>query len=80
MTHDSDLGFRYHHRKSGDVEIRRNGRLATVLRGRSADKFRRDTQGCTEHEAQRFMARLTGNYKRGNEKAAREHPKNRDRD
>jgi hypothetical protein len=30
-------------------------------------------------EPQLVMARWTGNYKRGNERAAREHPRNRGR-
>jgi len=28
---------------------------------------------------QELMARITGNYKRGNERIARDHPRNRDR-
>jgi hypothetical protein len=74
---DTDLGFGYRLRKNGEVEILRHGSLATLLRGRGADKFRRDVEECTDHEAQQLMARLTGNYKRGNEHAARGHPRNR---
>jgi hypothetical protein len=30
-----------------------------------------------EGDGQELMARLTGNYKRGNERLARQHPRNR---
>lgn len=74
---EAGLGFSYRVRKSGEVEILREGRLVTVLRGRSAENFERDAAAATGPEAQQLMARLTGNYKRGNERAARRHPRNR---
>jgi hypothetical protein len=63
---------------SGDREVRvtRAGRVVTVLRGGAADRFLADV---TVGDLQRVMARVTGNYKRGNERAAREHPRNRRR-
>lgn len=74
---DFDLGFRHRSRKSGDIEILHRGRLAATLRGRSAEKFKHRTEGLSGPEAQQLMARLTGSYKRGNERTAREHPRNR---
>lgn len=62
-----DLGFTYRIRKDGRVEIFHRGRLAATLRGHDAEDF---AQGVGEEgsaEAQQLMARLTGNYKRGNE-------------
>lgn len=54
------------------------GKVATVLRNRKADEFldavADDAGG---QDAQELMARLTGNYKRGNERAARQHPRQR---
>ncbi|MCP3973150.1 MAG: hypothetical protein GY720_01510 [bacterium] len=59
-------GFTYAARKSGEVEIRHHGRIATVLRGRKATKFLTEVES---RDAQQLMARLTGNYKRGNERS-----------
>ena len=71
-----DLGFTYRVRKSGEIEIRHRGCLATVLRGRAAVDFLAEAETGFA-AAQGAMARLTGNYKRGNERAARQHPRNR---
>lgn len=58
-------GFTYSARKNGEVEIRHHGRIATVLRGHKATKFLTDIES---RDPQQLMARLTGNYKRGNER------------
>ncbi len=71
-----DLGFTYRVRKSGEIEIRHGGRLAATLRGRAAADFLAEAETGFA-AAQGAMARLTGNYKRGNERAARQHPRNR---
>ena len=60
-------GFDWTRRKSGDVVITHHGREATVLRGVKADRFVADL-GATDDDGQALMARLTGNYKRGNER------------
>lgn len=52
------------------------GRVAATLRGRRAEEFVAEVGGGDEQE---LMARTTGNYKRGNERFAREHPRNRGR-
>lgn len=72
-----DLGFTFTARKTGDVEIHHHGRLATTLRGARAADFLDEMDGCDHASAQQLMARLTGNYKRGNERKASEHPRNR---
>ena len=72
-----DLGFSYRARKNGDVEILHHGRLATTLRGTDAADFRQDVEEGTDADAQQLMARLTGNYKHGNERTAKNHPRNR---
>ncbi len=71
-----DLGFTYRVRKSGEIEIRHRGRVAATLRGRAAVDFLAEAE-VSFAAAQGAMARLTGNYKRGNERAARQHPRNR---
>jgi hypothetical protein len=72
----SPEGFDYAVRRNGDVVISHRGRRATVLRGGRAGEFIDEVEG---GDAQQVMARWTGNYKRGNERAAREHPRNEGR-
>ncbi|MFN0183334.1 MAG: hypothetical protein ACKVQR_05880 [Aquabacterium sp.] len=73
----ADLGFNFRRRKNGDVEILHHGRVASTLRGRDADDFLAEVSDPASPDAQQLMARLTGNYKRGNERLAGEHPRNR---
>jgi hypothetical protein len=42
-----------------------------------AKEFLAELVGAGEEEIQQEMARLTGNYKRGNERTAANHPRNR---
>ncbi len=67
-------GFSWTRRKSGEVVIEHHGRRAAVLRGRRAEDFLDDV---TLGDDQEVMARATGNYKRGNERVSRNHPRNR---
>ena len=66
-------GFSHRLRKNGDVELLHHGRTATVLRGTAAARFLIDVDN---DDPQELMARLTGNYKHGNERTAKEHPRN----
>lgn len=66
-------GFVYELRSNGTIMIKHHGRLATTLRGSTAAKFLVEVQVGDEQE---LMARVTGNYKRGNERAAKNHPRN----
>jgi hypothetical protein len=59
---------------SDEVVISHHGRHATTLRGTAADLFIADVE---DDDPQELMARLTGNYKHGNERTARDHPRNR---
>ena len=68
-------GFDYETR-GGDVVITHHGRRATVLRGPAAVRFLADVE---DDDPQELMARLTGNYKRGNERMGKDHPRNRGR-
>lgn len=66
-------GFDFEQR-GGEVVIRHHGIKATVLRGDRATQFLEDVGS---GDPQELMARVTGNYKRGNERTARQHPRNR---
>jgi len=57
-------GFTYDVR-GDDVVISHHGRRATTLRGAKAEQFLADVES---GEPQLLMARLTGNYKHGNER------------
>jgi len=59
-----------------DVVITHHGRRATTLRGSSAQQFLIEVE---QDDPQQLMARMTGNYRRGNERTARNHPRNRSR-
>ncbi|WP_223628322.1 hypothetical protein [Microbacterium sp. EST19A] len=70
MGAPSDFEFQV---RGEDVVIRHHGKTATTLRGASAQEFLAQV----EHgDPQLLMARVTGNYRRGNERAARQHPRN----
>ena len=66
----SDLGFTYTI-KNDAVTVYHDGRKATVLRGRKALEFMDEAETASFAAMQQLMARLTGNYKRGNERHAR---------
>jgi len=74
---EEGLGFSYRARKNGDVEIARHGARVAILRGRVARDFLVAIESCAPAEAQQRMARLTGNYRRGSERTAENHPRNR---
>lgn len=68
-------GFEYTVR-GADVVITHRGKAATTLRGDKAAAFLEDVE---LSDPQELMARLTGNYRRGNERQARNHPRSRGR-
>jgi len=72
----NDLGFIFLETKKGEVLIKHRGKRATTLRGHQARAFLEDIECLTFGEQQQAMARLTGNYKRGNERVAKNHPRN----
>ena len=71
-----DLGFTHRTRKSGATEILHLGRLASTLRGPDATDFLAEVEAGSFADAQQLMARITGNYKHGNERLAGRHPRN----
>ena len=68
-------GFAYE-RIGAAVVISHHGRRAGTLRDAAAERFLADV---VDEDPQELMARLTGNYKRGNERTAKNHPRNRRR-
>lgn len=74
---EGDLGFSMLRRKSGEVCILHRGRVAATLRGPKAAAFLDELAAGSEADGQQLMARLTGNYRRGNERQAQRHPRNR---
>ncbi len=70
-------GFSYQATRNGDVLIQREGRTVTHLRHGAARDFLAEVDGAAEGDAQETMARYTGNYRRGNERLAARHPRNR---
>ncbi len=69
-------GFQFEERSGGVVVITHRGKHATTLRDGRAATFLAEV---AEGDAQLVMARWTGNYKRGNERMAKDHPRNRGR-
>lgn len=65
-------GFEYVERGT-TVIIEHHGRVVTTLRGERAARFLAEVRA---GDPQDVMARWTGNYRRGNERAARQHPRN----
>jgi hypothetical protein len=69
--------FSYRATADGEVAIRRGGSVVTVLRGSKASAFLARVSNASVEDQQLEMARATGNYRRGNERAAAAHPRNR---
>ena len=72
-----DLRFTYRTRKNGDVEVLHHGKRASTLRGADAHRFLAELREAGYRDGQQLMARLTGNYRRGNERTASNHLRNR---
>ena len=53
--------------KDGKVFIYYRGKLVKSLKGQSAQRFLDKIAAASPHEAQLVMAKITGNFKRGNE-------------
>jgi hypothetical protein len=61
--------FAYRVNKNNTVFVDWNGRQVTILNGKEAERFlARISQASDEKECQLIMAKVTGNFKRGNER------------
>lgn len=74
---NGDLGFGFEVRQNGEVAIVHRHRLAAILRGQAARQFVVQANELPDAALQQVMARVTGNYKRGNERTAADHPRSR---
>jgi len=66
-------GFRFDERRT-EVAITHHRRHAVTLRGAAASRFLAAVDA--GEDEQELMARVTGQYRRGNERTARSHPRN----
>ena len=61
--------FSYQITKNGSIFLEFNGRVVKVLKGKEAKKFLESMQAVKdEKEEQLILAKITGNFKRGNER------------
>ena len=63
-----DRPFSYRVTRDGKVFVSWRGRTVTTLAGDRARTFLRKVEGVDSEQQQRAMARVTGNFKRGNER------------
>jgi hypothetical protein len=72
-NHDPLAGepFSFFARADGSIVIRYREAPVTVLRGKSAERFVTRISAADKPGAQQLMARATGNFKRGNERAGK---------
>lgn len=63
-----DTSFSFRSTKDDDVLISSKGRLVVTLRGAKARRFLAAAAGAPDDALQLLMARVTGNFKRGNER------------
>ncbi len=66
-TFDEEV-FTYDELKDGRVLIYWHGKLVMTLKGDKAQKFLKRVDGLDERDAQLVMAKITGNFKHGNER------------
>jgi hypothetical protein len=66
-----DLPFSYRQYKNGGVSVFYKDYEVTVLNGKSAEKFNSRIENADEMEKQLIMAKITGNFKHGNEREAK---------
>lgn len=54
--------------QGGDIQISHRAKAVTRLRAEAAARFLARVEGLDADAAQQLMARVTGNFKRGNER------------
>lgn len=63
-----DLPFSFRRFKNGSISVFFCDREVTIIRGKKAEKFDLQMDAADEMEKQLLMAKITGNFKRGNER------------
>lgn len=71
----ADKPFSYVETKAGDVRISHHGRVVTVLRGKDAERLLRRLEGADARTVQLQLAKVTGQFKFGNERQGKRGPK-----
>ncbi len=61
--------FSYKVFKDNKIFIYWNGKQVTILKGKESERFLAKIQNVDTKEAQLIMAKITGNFKHGNEKS-----------
>lgn len=73
--HLEDEPFDYQVTKDGKIMISYNGKQVKIMKGKDAEKLIEKLEVADEFEVQLELARITGNFKRGNERQMRHHKK-----
>jgi hypothetical protein len=63
--------FSYRQYKNGTISIYWNAKEIMILKGKPAQKFASQIEDANESEIQLILAKITGNFKRGNEREAK---------
>ena len=71
----ADEPFAYFETKVGEVRISHEGRVVTVLRGKDAERLLRRLEGADARTVQLQLAKVTGQFKFGNERQGKRGPK-----
>jgi hypothetical protein len=71
-------GFTFRRNKDGGVVVFHHGRQAVSLNKSDGAALIEEIAGADAIDVQHFLARVTGNYKRGNERLAKSHHRNRE--
>lgn len=74
-AYPEDEVFTYTITKGPKVMIYYHGKQVTILQGNQANRFIEKMDRANARESQQIMAKATGNFKRGNERAGKEHGK-----
>ena len=64
--------FSYRSTKSGSVHISYNGKIVSTLSGREGARFLARVEASDGADAQLVMARATGHFKQGTERASKD--------
>jgi len=68
MSGLSDQPYAYRTSKDGKVFITWQGQQVMILKGKKAELFLKRIAGLDDSKLQKALAKITGNFKRGNER------------
>lgn len=77
MAFKGQKPFSYRATKDRRIMVQFRGKEITILTGNDAAEFLEEAEGASEEELQFLMATVTGNFKHGNERLAKDHPRNK---